>query len=210
MPGNSNGAAETLKALNAPIEPAPEALADPLLRSRTDDQLRPTLSRLNFTVQMGELVAVVGAVGSGKSSLALALLGEVPRVDGTFSTYGRVAYASQSAWILSGTVRNNILFGMPFDRVRYDRIVRACALDRDFANFPDGDATAIGERGVTLSGGQRARISLARALYFDADVYLLDDPLSAVDARVSRILFDQAIRGMEQIFLQLLQAPHAL
>jgi len=94
-------------------------------------------------------------------------------------------------------VRNNILFGLPFDPMRYDRIVRACALDRDFANFPDGDATAIGERGVTLSGGQRARISLARALYFDADVYLLDDPLSAVDTRVSRILFDQAIRGTD-------------
>lgn len=119
----------------------------------------------------------------------------MPQLAGTAAVHGRIAYAPQSAWILTDTVRNNILLGAPFDAARYDAVVRACALDVDIANFPDGDATEIGERGVTLSGGQRARLSLARALYTEADVYLLDDPLSAVDTRVARILFEQAIRG---------------
>ena len=130
-----------------------------------------------------------------QSSLLLALLGEMPRASGTVRLAGRVAYAPQSPWILGDTVRGNILFGAALDEDRYAAVVRACALDVDIAGFPQGDDTPIGERGVTLSGGQRARLGLARALYADADVYLLDDPLSAVDTRVARILFENAIRG---------------
>ena len=119
----------------------------------------------------------------------------MPQLAGEVRLDGRVAYAPQSPWILADTVRGNILFGAPLVEDRYAAVVRACALDVDIAGFPHGDATLIGERGVTLSGGQRARLGLARALYVDADVYLLDDPLSAVDTRVARILFDSAIRG---------------
>jgi ABC-type transport system involved in cytochrome bd biosynthesis fused ATPase/permease subunit len=103
--------------------------------------------------------------------------------------YGSVAYVSQSAWIQSGTIRENILFGKPFDRERYEKAIKACALDKDIENFANGDATEIGQRGLNMSGGQKQRIQLARAVYNDADVYLLDDPFSAVDAHTAATLF---------------------
>ena len=108
---------------------------------------------------------------------------------------GKVAYAPQEPWIFSGSLRQNILCGLNYDVKRYNTVIEACALERDFSLFPNGDFTLVGERGVSISGGQKARVSLARALYTDADIYLLDDPLSAVDAHVSRHLFDKAINS---------------
>lgn len=108
---------------------------------------------------------------------------------------GKIAYAPQEAWIFSGTIRQNILCGLEYDVKRYKKVVKACALEKDFSLFPNGDLSAVGERGVSLSGGQKARVSLARALYVDADIYLLDDPLSAVDTHVGRHLFDRGIKG---------------
>ncbi len=121
----------------------------------------------------------------------MALLGELPTVSGVVSMQGEVGYTAQQPWILSGSLRSNILFGSPYEPARYHRIIRQCALSRDIELLPHGDQTLVGERGVTLSGGQRARVSLARAVYSDADVYLFDDPLSAVDPAVGRHLFEK-------------------
>ncbi|EAL40076.2 AGAP006427-PB [Anopheles gambiae str. PEST] len=153
-----------------------------------------TLDGVDLHVQPGTLVAVIGPVGAGKSSLIHAILGELPLESGSIKVNGNVSYASQEPWLFSGTVRQNILFGLPMDRERYKQVVKTCALERDFHLFADGDKTIVGERGVSLSGGQKARISLARAVYRRAEVYLLDDPLSAVDSHVGRHLFDHCMR----------------
>lgn len=152
-----------------------------------------TLSNLNLNIKPGSLCAVVGSVGSGKSSLLQLFLKELPLSGGILEVDGTISYASQEPWLFVSSVRNNILFGQPFVRSTYSEIVRVCALGRDFDQFPQGDKTLIGERGVSLSGGQRARINLARAVYRQADVYLLDDPLSAVDAHVGKELFEECI-----------------
>ncbi|XP_053420105.1 ATP-binding cassette sub-family C member 4-like isoform X7 [Nycticebus coucang] len=153
----------------------------------------PTLQGLTFTVRPGELLAVIGPVGAGKSSLLSAVLGELPPSQGLVSVHGRIAYVSQQPWVFSGTVRSNILFGKKYERERYDKVIKACALKKDLELLEDGDLTVIGDRGTTLSGGQKARVNLARAVYQDADIYLLDDPLSAVDAEVGKHLFDLCI-----------------
>ncbi|KAJ6635777.1 putative multidrug resistance-associated protein lethal [Pseudolycoriella hygida] len=155
-----------------------------------------TLDNVNLLVQPGTLVAIIGPVGSGKSSLIQAILGELKVDKGTIDVNGVVSYASQEPWLFSGTVRSNILFGQPMDKERYNKVVRKCALERDFALFPYGDKTIVGERGQSLSGGQKARISLARACYRQAGIYLLDDPLSAVDTHVGKHLFDQCLRDL--------------
>ncbi|CAK1548503.1 unnamed protein product [Leptosia nina] len=154
-----------------------------------------TLTDMSLTIKPGKLIAVIGPVGAGKSSLLHVLLRELPLVSGSVHVGGTVSYASQEPWLFAGSVRQNILFGQPMDRPRYNAVVRRCALDRDFTLFPHGDKTVVGERGVSLSGGQRARISLARAVYKRADIYLLDDPLSAVDAHVGRHLFESCVVG---------------
>ncbi|XP_073651458.1 ATP-binding cassette sub-family C member 4 isoform X6 [Tursiops truncatus] len=153
----------------------------------------PTLRGLSFTVRPGELLAVVGPVGAGKSSLLSAVLGELPPSQGLVSVHGRIAYVSQQPWVFSGTLRSNILFGKKYEKERYEKVIKACALKKDLQLLEDGDLTVIGDRGTTLSGGQKARVNLARAVYQDADIYLLDDPLSAVDAEVSRHLFELCI-----------------
>uniref|UniRef100_A0A452RZL6 ATP binding cassette subfamily C member 4 (PEL blood group) n=1 Tax=Ursus americanus TaxID=9643 RepID=A0A452RZL6_URSAM len=153
----------------------------------------PTLQGLSFTVRPGELLAVIGPVGAGKSSLLSAVLGELPRSHGLVSVHGRIAYVSQQPWVFSGTVRSNILFGKKYEKERYEKVIKACALKKDLQLLEDGDLTVIGDRGATLSGGQKARVNLARAVYQDADIYLLDDPLSAVDAEVGRHLFELCI-----------------
>ncbi|EPY75990.1 multidrug resistance-associated protein 4 isoform 2, partial [Camelus ferus] len=134
-----------------------------------------------------------------KSSLLSAVLGELPPSQGLVSVHGRIAYVSQQPWVFSGTVRSNILFGKKYEKERYEKVIKACALKKDLQLLEDGDLTVIGDRGTTLSGGQKARVNLARAVYQDADIYLLDDPLSAVDAEVSRHLFElcicQALHG---------------
>nr|XP_036233399.1 probable multidrug resistance-associated protein lethal(2)03659 isoform X1 [Bactrocera oleae]XP_036233400.1 probable multidrug resistance-associated protein lethal(2)03659 isoform X1 [Bactrocera oleae] len=154
-----------------------------------------TLNNIELKVKPRTLVAVIGPVGSGKSSLIQAILGELPAESGSISVQGTFSYASQEPWLFTGTVRQNILFGLPMDKNRYRTVVKKCALERDFELLTFGDKTIVGERGISLSGGQKARISLARAVYRKSDIYLLDDPLSAVDTHVGRHLFDQCLRG---------------
>uniref|UniRef100_A0A9J8BNT1 ABC-type glutathione-S-conjugate transporter n=1 Tax=Cyprinus carpio carpio TaxID=630221 RepID=A0A9J8BNT1_CYPCA len=151
------------------------------------------LDNINVMVPQGSLLAVVGHVGCGKTSLVCALLGEMEKLEGQISIRGSVAYVPQQAWIQNATVRDNILFGRPYVEQKYRCVLEACALTPDLEVLPGGDQTEIGEKGINLSGGQRQRVSLARALYSEADVYLLDDPLSAVDAHVAKHIFDNVI-----------------
>ncbi|XP_060647055.1 ATP-binding cassette sub-family C member 4-like [Drosophila nasuta] len=152
-----------------------------------------TLKHMNLKIGHGQLCAIIGPVGSGKSSLLQLLLGELPIIDGRVIIQDELSYAAQEPWLFTGTVRNNILFGEIYDPQRYHDVTRACALAPDFQQLSHGDTTLLADRGASLSGGQRARISLARAVYKPASIYLLDDPLSAVDAHVGRHLFDEVI-----------------
>uniref|UniRef100_A0A8C2DMC4 Cystic fibrosis transmembrane conductance regulator n=1 Tax=Cyprinus carpio TaxID=7962 RepID=A0A8C2DMC4_CYPCA len=156
----------------------------------------PTLQNVSLTVKPGQLLAVIGPVGAGKSSLLSTVLGELSAEKGVVKVKGELTYASQQPWVFPGTIRSNILFGKELQPQRYESVLRACALKRDMELLPDRDLTVIGDRGATLSGGQKARVNLARAVYQDADIYLLDDPLSAVDAEVGRHLFEQCICGI--------------
>lgn len=161
----------------------------------SDSATQLTLDKISIEVPKGRLLAIIGPVGAGKSSILQAILGELKLSKGCVKVGGKISYASQDAWVFAASVRQNILFGSPYDKKRYDKVVRACALLKDFEQFPESDLTVVGERGVSLSGGQRARINLARAVYREADVYLLDDPLSAVDTHVGQHLFDECMRG---------------
>lgn len=152
-----------------------------------------TLKDISVTAMRGEKIAICGPVGAGKSSLLCAMLGEIPRISGSVAVSGSVAYVSQTSWIQSGTVRHNVLFGKPMNNEEYDKAMRCCALDKDIENFPHGDLTEIGQRGLNMSGGQKQRIQLARAVYNDADIYLLDDPFSAVDAHTAATLFNDCV-----------------
>ncbi|KAG0224305.1 hypothetical protein BGW42_005193 [Actinomortierella wolfii] len=161
------------------------------------------LNNVTMTLRRDELLAIVGPVGCGKSSFCMALLEEMPITSGSMrrghskvaSSYRpQISYSAQSPWIFAGSIRNNILFGSEFNKERYERVIQVCELTRDLSLFPQGDATIIGEKGVTLSGGQRARVSLARAVYKESDLYILDDPLSAVDPKVGRALFQNCIK----------------
>ncbi|XP_010468340.1 PREDICTED: ABC transporter C family member 8-like [Camelina sativa] len=153
----------------------------------------PTLRNIHLEIKHGQKVAVCGPVGAGKSSLLHAVLGEIPKVSGTVKVSGSIAYVSQTSWIQSGTIRDNILYGKPMEAGRYNAAIEACALDKDINGFGHGDLTEIGQRGINLSGGQKQRVQLARAVYADADVYLLDDPFSAVDAHTAGILFHKCV-----------------
>lgn len=153
----------------------------------------PTLKNLNVHIPEGSLVAVVGLVGSGKSSLLSALLGEMDKIEGTITVKGSVAYVPQQAWIQNSTLKENIVFGHELMEAWYQQVLEACALRPDLEMLPAGDSTEIGEKGVNLSGGQKQRVSLARAIYCDRSIYLLDDPLSAVDAHVGKHIFDHVI-----------------
>ncbi|KAF8951702.1 hypothetical protein BGZ52_010208 [Haplosporangium bisporale] len=157
------------------------------------DQDLPYLPNLNLQIPRGALVAVVGPVGSGKSSLLQAVVGNMTQTQGKVVRGANISYASQTAWIQNATIRDNILFDTPIDEERYWRVVRACCLEADLRMFPDGDMTEIGERGVNLSGGQKARLSLARSVYFNAGIVIMDDPLSAVDAHVGKRLWEDCV-----------------
>lgn len=153
----------------------------------------PTLREVNLEIRWGQKVAICGPVGAGKSSLLYAVLGEIPKISGTVNVYGSIAYVSQTSWIQSGTIRDNILYRKPMDKTRYEKAIKASALDKDINNFSHGDLTEIGQRGLNMSGGQKQRIQLARAVYNDADIYLLDDPFSAVDAHTAAFLFNDCV-----------------
>ncbi|CAJ1953022.1 unnamed protein product [Sphenostylis stenocarpa] len=154
---------------------------------------KPTLRNINLEVRPGQKIAICGEVGSGKSTLLAAILGEVPNTKGNIAVYGKLAYVSQTAWIPTGTIQENILFGSALDVQRYQETLHRSSLVKDLELFPHGELTEIGERGVNLSGGQKQRVQLARALYQNADVYLLDDPFSAVDAQTATNLFNEYI-----------------
>ncbi|KAJ4794702.1 ABC subfamily C transporter [Rhynchospora pubera] len=153
----------------------------------------PTLKDLNFRALHGMRIAVCGTVGSGKSSMLSCILGEMPKLSGEVKLCGSTAYVSQSPWIQSGKIQDNILFGKEMDKDRYERVLDACSLKKDLEILPHGDQTVIGERGINLSGGQKQRIQIARALYQDADIFLFDDPFSAVDAHTGSHLFKECL-----------------
>ncbi|KAI2779477.1 ATP-binding cassette transporter protein YOR1-like protein [Daldinia loculata] len=181
-PVNNNGSSEE----NA------EDTASTLVEEREPFKLQ----ELNVEIGRNELVAVIGTVGSGKSSLLSALAGDMRKTSGEVVLGASRAFCPQYAWIQNTSVRNNILFGKEMDREWYKEVIRACALQQDLDMLPNGDATEIGERGITISGGQKQRLNIARAIYFDADIVLMDDPLSAVDAHVGRHIMDNAILGL--------------
>ncbi|XP_024962637.1 ABC transporter C family member 2-like [Cynara cardunculus var. scolymus] len=156
---------------------------------------RPVLSNINLDIPIGSLVAIVGSTGEGKTSLISAMLGELPPVsDAHVIMRGTVAYVPQVSWIFNATVRDNILFGSVFESARYEKTLDVTALHHDLDVLPGGDLTEIGERGVNISGGQKQRVSMARAVYSKSDVYVFDDPLSALDAHVGRQVFEKCIK----------------
>lgn len=189
-----------------------------------DTNRGPCLEHLNLSIPQGSLCCIVGRVGSGKSSLVLSLLGEIEKPHGSIHVNGRLSFAAQTAAVINDTVRNNILCeltqdnsvccsvrnanavfpelsaamvdGNVYDDARYKRVLKVCCLKEDLKSLPAGDASQIGEKGISLSGGQRQRIGLARACYQEAEVYLLDDPLSAVDAHTGKTIFDKCINGL--------------
>ena len=168
------------------------SLTDVSCKYNEDDE-NYLLKTVNLRTDRPQKVMITGPVGSGKSSLLLAILGELSIFTGILERKGKMAFVGQSPWVFSGTLRDNITFHRPFDTTKFKTTVEVCALRKDIEQFPDGDLTTIGERGVVLSGGQKARVSMARALYSNADIYLLDDPLSSVDAIVGRHIFEKYI-----------------
>ncbi|XP_029155458.1 multidrug resistance-associated protein 4-like isoform X2 [Nylanderia fulva] len=166
--------------------------------SWTTNAIVNTLHDINIQIGTGKLYVIVGPVGAGKSSFLQAILGELKPSHGQIHVSGKISYASQEPWLFAGTVQSNILFDQPYDKDKYQRVVKACALLRDFEQLPYGDKTLVSDRGTVLSGGQRARINLARAVYRDTDIYLFDDPLSAVDTHVGRHLFDECMNNYLQ------------
>ncbi|XP_018340398.1 PREDICTED: multidrug resistance-associated protein 1 isoform X2 [Trachymyrmex septentrionalis] len=154
---------------------------------------RPILRNINLHVEQGQLIAIVGTVGSGKSSLLSALLGEMDKISGKVNTKGSIAYVSQQAWIQNATLQDNVLFGKALNKSVYNSVIEACALTPDFKMLPAGDQTEIGEKGINLSGGQKQRVALARAVYNDSENYFLDDPLSAVDSHVGKHIFEKVL-----------------
>ncbi|CAL1193871.1 unnamed protein product [Candida parapsilosis] len=162
-------------------------------KAKGEQNYRVALSNINLTAKKGQLDCIVGKVGSGKSSIIQSILGDLYKLDGEVTLHGKVAYVPQVPWIMNGTVKDNILFGHKYDAEFYNQVLKACALTVDLAILPKGDKTEVGEKGISLSGGQKARLSLARAVYARADVYLLDDPLSAVDEHVGKHLVDHVL-----------------
>uniref|UniRef100_A0A4W6G231 ATP binding cassette subfamily C member 12 n=1 Tax=Lates calcarifer TaxID=8187 RepID=A0A4W6G231_LATCA len=202
-------------------QPAPEPSTDNGVKGHKVDEVSqnektetlPALRNISFTLLprldyreiynlfyfcKGNLLGVCGNVGSGKTSLISSILEQMHLLQGSIAADGSFAYVSQQAWIFHGTVQENILMGEPFDQAKYDRVVDVCSLRTDLKILPYGDQTEIGERGLNLSGGQKQRISLARAVYSNRDIFLLDDPLSAVDAHVGKHIFEECIKKQLQ------------
>ena len=154
---------------------------------------RKCLKSITFAARKGELSCIIGRVGSGKSSFLASVLGDIWKIEGRVVVRGSVAYVAQQSWVMNASVKENIVFGHRWDPSFYDSTIKACALADDFKTLPDGDKTEVGERGISLSGGQKARLTLARAVYARADIYLLDDVLSAVDQHVGRHIINNVL-----------------
>ncbi|XP_029781122.1 ATP-binding cassette sub-family C member 11 isoform X1 [Suricata suricatta] len=196
-PGIVNGALELERNGHAPE--GVTRTQPPLGALRPEDtraSLSPELHKLNLVMSKGTMLGVCGNTGSGKSSLLSAILGEMHLLEGSVGVHGSLAYVPQQAWIVGASVRENILMGCQYDKARYLQVLHCCSLNRDLEILPFGDMTEIGERGLNLSGGQKQRISLARAVYSDRELYLLDDPLSAVDTHVGKHIFEECIKKM--------------
>ncbi|XP_008065706.2 ATP-binding cassette sub-family C member 11 [Carlito syrichta] len=194
-PGIVNGALELEK--NGHASEGMTKAQPPLNALRPEDKgdsVGPELCKINLVVSKGTMLGICGSTGSGKSSLLSAILGEMHLLEGSVGVHGSLAYVPQQAWIISGNVRENILMGDQYDKARYLQVLHCCSLNRDLELLPFGDMTEIGERGLNLSGGQKQRISLARAVYSNRQLYLLDDPLSAVDAHVGKHIFEECIK----------------
>jgi ATP-binding cassette subfamily C (CFTR/MRP) protein 1 len=181
---------------NTSTNSRPSGYSDVMGAVDTSNRAMHTLMNINVEIEKGSLVAIVGAVGSGKSSLLNTILGEMYMEEGgSVSVRGSIAYCDQRPWILNATIEDNILFGSAKVNEKFDSAIEIACLTDDLKIMPDGLQTEIGERGINLSGGQKARVSLARALYLDADIYVLDDPLAAVDAHVGQQIFEGCVRG---------------
>ena len=164
-----------------------------------DESANIGLLSVDLEIGNENLTVITGQVGSGKTTLLELFLKELPLTDGDMNINGTISYAAQQSWIFEGSIKNNILFTQDFDEKRYKMIVHVCSLERDFELLPHGDQTIVGDRGVSLSGGQKARINLARAIYKKADIYLLDDPLSAVDVHVGKHIFEKCIKDFLKV-----------
>ena len=156
---------------------------------------KDSLIDINVEITPSDLLIVIGSVGSGKTCLLYSILTEIEMTSGQLYCSGQISYCPQESWCFGGSVRDNILLGEKMDHNKYSEVIKVCGLERDLQMFPSGDRTFVGEKGYTLSGGQKARVTLARAIYRDADIYLLDDPLSAVDPQVANHIFDKCIKG---------------
>ena len=154
---------------------------------------KSVLQGLSFTLDKGQTLGVMGPVGCGKTTLLNSLIDETTTISGTKSAPASISITTQEPWIFGGSIQQNILMHYEMDEKRYNEVINAACLMTDLENFEDGDQTIVGEKGVTLSGGQRARVSLARCLYADADLYILDDPLAAVDQNVANRIFERAV-----------------
>uniref|UniRef100_A0A8C3K776 Cystic fibrosis transmembrane conductance regulator n=1 Tax=Calidris pygmaea TaxID=425635 RepID=A0A8C3K776_9CHAR len=153
----------------------------------------PVLQDINFKIEKGELLAVSGSTGAGKTSLLMLIMGELEPSQGKIKHSGRISFSPQVSWIMPGTIKENIVFGVSYDEYRYKSVVKACQLEEEISKFPDKDYTVLGEGGIILSGGQRARISLARAVYKDADLYLLDSPFGHLDIFTEKEIFESCV-----------------
>nr|AJA90787.1 cystic fibrosis transmembrane conductance regulator [Protopterus annectens] len=159
-------------------------------------RVTPVLQDIDFKIEKGQLLTVAGSIGSGKSSLLMMIMGELEPSEGKIRHSGRISFCPQAPWIMPGTIKENITFGLPYDVQKYKNVIKACQLEEDIAVLPDNDKTVVAEGGVTLSGGQRARISFARAVYKDADVYLFDSPFSYLDISTEKEIFERCVCKM--------------
>lgn len=174
--------------------PAPQICLQDASAKWQSDNNECVLSNINLTIDKNQLVVIIGPVASGKSSLLNVILRELELCEGSLKVTGKISYAAQEAWLFSSSIRQNILFGEQYNEDRYKEVIKVCALDTDLDLLPFGDQTMVGDKGKSLSGGQKARINLARCVYKKADIYLLDDPLSAVDINVGKQLYDECFK----------------
>jgi ABC-type multidrug transport system fused ATPase/permease subunit len=192
-PAKGKGLKARMKALRGGKGKKDAAGVTPATPGTPDEERVFALHDINMVIPRGKLVAIVGPVGTGKTSLLEGMIGEMRKTAGTVTFGGTVGYCPQSAWIQNATIRENIIFGRPFEDARYWAAVRASCLEPDLDMLPHGDMTEVGEKGISLSGGQKQRLNLCRAIYCDADVQIYDDPLSALDAHVGRAVFQNVL-----------------